>query len=48
MLLLTVAPTSPNGFAAVVLAVQAAAAAVALALAFAQRPVAVRTTAPAR
>ncbi len=45
VLLLTVAPTSPNGFAAVVLAVQAAAAAVALALAFAQRPVAVPATA---
>ncbi len=40
VLLLTVAPTSPNGFAAVVLAIQAAAAAVALGLAFAQRPVA--------
>jgi O-antigen/teichoic acid export membrane protein len=38
VLLLTVAPTSPNGFAAVVLAVQAAAAAAALALAFVQRP----------
>lgn len=34
VLLLTVAPTSPNGFAAVVLAVQAVAAAVALGLAF--------------
>ncbi len=47
-LLLTVAPTSPDGFAAVVLAVQAAAAAVALALAFAQRPAAVRAPAPVR
>ncbi len=48
VLLLTVAPTSPNGFAAVVLAVQAAAAAVALALAFAQRPAAVPAPAPVR
>ncbi|HZV73383.1 MAG TPA: hypothetical protein VFF79_06675 [Conexibacter sp.] len=38
VLLLTVAPANPNGFAAVVLAIQALAAVVALALAFAQRP----------
>jgi O-antigen/teichoic acid export membrane protein len=37
VLLLTVAPTNPDGFAAVVLAIQALAAVVALALAFAQR-----------
>lgn len=38
VLLLTVAPSTPNGFAAVVLAVQAVAAAVGLALAFLRRP----------
>lgn len=39
VLLLTVAPDNPDGFAAIVLAIQAIAAVVALALAFGQRPV---------
>jgi O-antigen/teichoic acid export membrane protein len=41
VLLLTVAPGDPDGFAAFVLAIQAVAAAIALSMAFAQRPAAV-------